>query len=225
MGDFIQPQPYQPPIAVQPYISAGVGTLGSNQITNKAAYIANAVGIPLSSLWTYKYPTTADAANIKLSQEQIKSGKYPNPEYILGSTFGLSIADKWCELSYGESSILLEIAIITCTKPIEYNIVPVMGLQDSSVKEQIYRADTQISIVGAFYSDVDYVTPYTEAKILKAIVESPYIKISCPYLTNVHKIDRMICTNYELKPSEEFTNCITFSLDCLSDKPIDIIFG
>lgn len=117
----------------------------------------------------------------------------------------------------------LDVGVALCTVNMTKNIV-VTSIQgrNGTVKEYISDGDYQINIKGVIVINAQDAYPEFEVNVLKQYCDAPIeIPVACTYL-NRFGIKNIVITDYSFEQSEGMRNVQTFTINCLSDNPIEL---
>jgi hypothetical protein len=122
---------------------------------------------------------------------------------------------------YAFQTVILETVLMTVSQTKNIVTTAVQG-RNGSVKEYISDGDYTINIKGLLTGS-NGVYPKADTRALKVALNAPIpLKVNSWFLQNLD-IDNIVVTDYALPQQEGWYTTQMFDIQCISDKPIDLI--
>jgi len=197
-----------------------------NYLERKVLNALQATGLNIGQVYSKLIQPDINQTQHNDNIEMLRKNTYDS-DYILGMKYGTPIYDRWVNLSTTvngvKKDLLLEIAFITINKSRNYVITPVLGYNNSTIKELTTSGDYNVSIKGMIFSDFAYTRDMFSIRLLKDICESDYITITSSFMQQSIGMDTLIVQSYNVKEDEQWSNGVPFEITCLTDRNIDVI--
>jgi hypothetical protein len=171
--------------------------------------------------------TAIYAANIASGRYGEDNTSYPAQDSVIGqavarSRFDLPVFDN-ITLDILDNNLRIDTVLIEVSQSKTIIKTAIQGI-DGTVKEFISDSDYQVSIKGLIASEDRNYPESDVTTLIDILKKKEAIRVTSAFL-NYLKIDDLVVESYNLKMQEGFENIQLFEMQCVSDRPVELIIS